>query len=353
MELLPTLWIRKYKIKNEAGLPIEFHNHRFLYDIYNDMAPLQVVLKPPQIGMTVLQLIKSLWVAKKKRWDIIYTLPTQGDVNDMAGGKINRIIAQNPILGQWVKDRDTVEQKSVGNNIIYYRGTFTTKQAMMISSDLNIHDEVDASDSDVILQYETRLQAKADGKRWYFSHPSVGGFGVDKYWQASDKKEWFITCPHCKTKQILTFPDNLDRDTNQYICSKCGGVLSDLDRVNGEWVATDKGEFSGYHISQMMCPWIKPEKIFKDYEEKDQQYFWNYVLGLPYVGSENKITAEEVLKNISSKVNTQNGSIIIGVDTGLPIHYTLMNKEGVFYYGKCSDPKTGKDPYEELERLLI
>lgn len=353
MELIPTLWIAKYQIKNEAGLPIEFDNHKFLYDIYNDMSPFQVVLKPPQIGMTVLQLLKSLWIAHKKGLDIIYTLPTQGDVNDMAGGKINRIIAQNPILKQWVKDHDTVEQKSVGKQIIYYRGTFTNKQAMMVSSDLNIHDEVDASDPDVILQYETRLQAKANGKRWYFSHPSVAGFGVDVYWQQSDKKEWHITCPHCNKEQILQFPDNIDYTTKQYICSYCKKQISDDVRKNGVWKPTAQGIFSGYHISQLMCPWITVDKILKDKEEKNEQYFWNYVLGLPYVGSDNKIQPEVVLRNVTALSNSQQGRVIIGVDTGLPIHYVLMNKEGIFHYGKCSDPLTGKDPYKELESFLI
>ena len=180
-------------------------------DFLDDLSPLQVMLKAPQIGATVTELIKTFWCAKMKKWDIIYTLPTQGDVQDMAGGKINRIVAQNPVFRDWIKDHDTVEQKSIGTAIIHYRGTFTTKQAMMVSSDLNVHDEVDASDAEVIQQYETRLQAKADGRRWYFSHPTLGGFGVDIQWQQSDKKEWFITCNHCSKEQQLKWPDNVDR----------------------------------------------------------------------------------------------------------------------------------------------
>ena len=142
-----------------------------MWDVYNDMSPLLVILKAPQIGATVMMIIKTFWAAKKKNWDIIYTLPTQSDVNDMSGGKINRFIAQNPILAEWVKDYDTVGQKSVGESIIYYRGTFTQKQGMMHSSDLNVHDEVDASNPEVIVQYETRLMSKPvdEQRRWYFS----------------------------------------------------------------------------------------------------------------------------------------------------------------------------------------
>lgn len=354
MELFPSLWVEKYKIKNESGLPIEFDDHYFMRPLYDDMSNLQVWLKPPQIGATVAQIIKTMYCAKKYGWDIIYTLPTQSDVNDMAGGKINRLIAQNPILLEWVKDHDTVEQKSIGKNIIHYRGTFSQKQAMMVSSHLNVHDEVDASDSQVITQYETRLMAKpiAEQRRWYFSHPSLVGMGVDKQWEQSDKKEWFITCPHCGKEQQLRWPDNIDAQARQYVCALCKKSLTDDSRKYGRWQATAVGNFSGYHISQLMCSWITADKIVTDWETKDKQYFWNYVLGYPFVGSENKIEPEVVLANVTAESNMQDGRVIIGVDTGLPIHYVCMNKKGVFFYKACKPPSSDYDPYDELERLL-
>lgn len=353
-ELYPSLWVVKHSIKNEAGLPIEFKDHKFMVDFYNDMSPYQVLLKAPQIGATTAEIIKSFYVAKKLNKAIIYTLPTDSDIKDMAGGKVNRIIAQNPILTEWVKDHDSVEQKSVGDSIIYYRGTWTQKAAMMVSSDLNIHDEVDASNADVITQYETRLMAKADGMRWYFSHPSIAGHGVDVYWEQSDKKEWVIKCPLCQKQQILSWPQSVSKKDEEYVCKYCEGILTDDDRRNGEWLPTSEGVFSGYHISQMMCPWISAKKILEAFNDpkKDEQYFYNYVLGLPYVGSENKITSDVVLKNVTPEVNEQNDRIIIGVDTGLPIHFTCMNKQGAFYYQACKPPSADYDPYDELEKLL-
>ncbi len=299
MEGLPTLWILKYKIKNEVGTEIDFTKRKFLWDIYNDLSPKQALLKPPQIGATVMNTLKSLYVAKKLGKQIIYTLPTQGDVQDMVGGSFNRIIAQNPILMEWVKDHDTIEQKTVGESIIFYRGTFTAKQAMMIPSGLNIHDEVDASDPQVITQYETRLQAQEDGgSRWYFSHPSLAGHGVDVYWQKSDMKEWYVKCPHCKHEQTLTFIENVDMTNEVYICYKCKKELPDKVRINGVWKNKDgvewtgqivgDYEFSGWHVSQLML-WNKSAKdvinAYKD-PQKDKQYFYNYVLGLPYIGSD-------------------------------------------------------------------
>lgn len=354
-ELYPYTWVISHEIKNEVGMPIEFEKRKFLKDIYNDLSPLQVWLKPPQIGATVAQTIKSFYVAKKYNRQIIYTLPTQGDVQDMVGGSINRIIAQNPVLMGWVKDHDTVEQKQVGDSMIFYRGTFTTKQAMMIPSGLNIHDEVDASNADVITQYENRLQAQEDGGwRWYFSHPSIAGHGVDIYWEQSDKKEWVITCPSCSHKFIMEWPRNVSREREAYICHKCETELPNEARVNGKWMATAKGDYSGYHVSQLMLYNKTAKNILDAFDDpmKNEQYFYNYVLGLPYVGSENKITSDVVLKNVVPEINEQGDRIIIGVDTGLPIHITCMNKQGVFYYKALGAPSSSYDPYDELEGLL-
>lgn len=358
MENLPALWTIKHQIKNEAGIALEFKHRKFLWDVLNDLSPLQAILKAPQIGATVTQIVKSLWVAKKLGKDIIYTLPTQGDVQDMAGGKINRIVAQNPVLQTWVKDHDTVEQKSVGESIIHYRGSFTTKSAMMVSSDLNIHDEVDASDQSVIEQYETRLQAKRDGWRWYFSHPSSVDYGIDIHWQNSDQKHWFITCPHCKKEHFLDWPESIDKIKRVFICKLCKGELSDQDRENGRWIPKygkqwqeENGiskPFSGYWISQLMCSWITADKILKDFKEKSSEYFYNYVLGLPYAGGDSKLSQQQLFQNLSgvSAAPENNERVVIGIDTGLKLDYVMGNQRlGLFYQGDAAN-------YNELDALM-
>lgn len=360
-ELYPSLWVLQNNIKNEQGFPIEFKKRRWQIDMWNDLSPKQVTLKPPQIGETVKNSIKAFWVAKKLGKDIIYTLPTDGDIKDMAGGKINRIIAQNPILADWVKDHDSVEQKAVGDSVIYYRSTWSNRAATMHSSSLNIHDEVDSSNFEVINQYETRQEAQ-DGEenkwRWYFSHPSLAGFGVDVYWQMSDKKEWVVTCA-CGKQQILTWPESIDPERECYQCKYCTEELSNEARTNGAWKATATGSYSGYHVSQLMLHNKSAKDILNSFNDpsKTEQYFYNYVLGLPYVGSENKITSDVVLKNVVPEVNEQNDRIIIGVDTGTPWYLTCMNKQGVFYYEELKRPGAqgvdkDYDPKERVRELL-
>lgn len=335
------IFIDAERIKNEQGLNIEFKDRAFLKAIYEDMSPNLVVLKAPQIGLTTLMVIKTFWVAKHLKKDIIYTLPTQSDVQDMASGKINRIVAQNQSFKEWVRDHDSVESKQVGDNTIYYRGTFTTKSAMMVASSLNVHDEVDASKQDILEQYETRLQSQAGGWRWYFSHPSLPDYGVDKYWQISDQKHWFITCPHCDESQYLSWPESIDKDKREYVCKACKGVLSDDDRRNGKWYAKfPDREFSGYWVSQLMCPWITAKKILDDFSEKTPEYFYNYVLGLPYSGGDAKLTQQHLLQNLTGTANVpeKDERVILGIDTGKKLDFVLGNERlGLFYHGDCPD----------------
>lgn len=283
-------------------------------------------------------------------WDIIYVLPTATDVKDFAGGKVNRIIDQNPILQNFVKDKDSVEQKRVGKSTIYYRGSWSDRAALMISADWLILDEYDRSKQEILEMYESRLQHSKIGKKSIFSNPSAPDFGVDKYYNKSNQKRWYIT--HSCNNTYEMDESCVDYAREQYICTKCDGIITSDQIRNGKWVATSKGEWSGYRIPLWIYPKVTAAKIAEYKRGKSAEYFCNFVAGMPYVGGGNKVQASTVLKCIDLAPNMQEDRVIIGVDTGLPIHYVLANKQGFFFYGKCSDPSTGVDPYSELEGLL-
>lgn len=343
-------WIVKYGIKTEDGYEYSFETHPFMFDVLRELAKCEkdvVTYKAAQIGFSTASMLATFWIAKNKNYSIIYTLPTQTDVKDFAGGKINRIVAQNPVLQEWVKDRDTVEQKSVGDSIIYYRGTFSSKQAMMVSSDLNAYDEVDASDQKVIEQYETRLQASNVGVQWYFSHPSVPGNGVSKHWEDSDQRHWVVTCPSCEASQYIVYPESFDLEKEIYVCRACQGELTDDCRRRGKWMSKNKGAKKiGFWIPLWIVPRVSASEIIKYKREKSEEYFQNKVAGLPYVGSGNKPTYDMITKNLTDAVNDQSGNIVIGCDTGLTQYYVVGNLEGVFYYGKSKG-------YDEIEKMLV
>jgi len=338
-------WLRDHNIKNEGGVSLDFYDHLFLYDIYADQSPKLVCYKAAQIGFSTMAILKSLWLAKHKHFDCVYTMPTANDVKDFVGGKVNRIINQNPILLEYVKDKDSVEQKQVGDNIIYYRGTWTEKAAIAVSSDLNIHDEEDRSKQSVIQQYASRLQHSKYKWEWHFSNPSVEGNGVSRYWNKSDQKHWFIKCGGCDKEQFLSWPKSINIERREFVCKECGKGLSREERRVGRWIQKYKNrEFSGYWISLLMAPWVTADEIINYHETKSAEYFANFVLGLPYVGEGNQVTPDIIYRNCNSDTNNQE-RVVIGCDSGLKKHYVLGNKDGLFYAGVTHT-------WETIEKLL-
>lgn len=345
-------WIVENNIKNEQGIPIDFYDHLFLFDVYADTSPKLVCYKAAQIGFSTMAILKSIWIAKMKKMDLIYTMPTATDMKDFVGGKVNRIIQQNPILLQYVKDKDSIEQKSIDDSIIYFRGTWTEKAAIAVSSDLNIHDEEDRSKQSVISQYTSRLQHSKYKHEWHFSNPSVEGNGVSKYWASSDQKHWFIICKSCNTEQYLEFPQSIDPIRRVFQCKACHTELSRNDRRVGRWIKKYQDrDFSGYHISLLMAPWITANEILKYHETKSPEYFANFVLGLPYVGEGNQVTPDLIFRNCTPTINSQE-HIVIGCDSGLKKHYVMGNKEGLFYAGITDTWDTIRSLLKKYERSI-
>ncbi len=337
-------FIHENNLKTENGTPMTFDERLYLFDIFRDWYPKQVCMKAAQVAWSTTAIVKTFYGAKNKGVDLIYTLPTDNDVNAFAGGKINRIVANNPVFQDWVKEKDTVQQKQVGDHIIYYRGTKSGSAAIMVSADGLIHDEEDRSDQKIISQYASRLQASKKKWEWHFSNPSVMGNGVSKYWEESTQSEWFIPCGECHKEQFMEWPDNVDLDREIFICKFCGAELK--NRKIGRWRNRfNSRDYHGYHISLLMCPWVTAHEIIGYYRTKPADYFANFVLGLPYVGEGNTVTDDIILRNCTNEVNKQE-NVIIGCDSGIEKHYVCGNAQGIFFYGKT-------ESWDDIASMLL
>lgn len=339
-------FLNEEKITNDQGQLLDFKNHPYLLDIYDDFTPKQAIKKAAQIGFSTTANIKALWLAKNKGMDIIYSLPSAADIKDFVSGKTNRLIDHNTVFQDWTADKDSIEQKRVGSNVIYFKGTWTERAAIATPADLYISDETDRSKQEIVQQFKTRLQHSKFGWEWYFSNPSAPGHGVDKYWGDSDQKHWFVHCDCNQGEdhgwQFLTMA-NIMGDKPYFGCRWC---KKELNRNEGEWVRRWKDrEVSGYWISALMAPWISAAQILARQKDYTEEQFANFVLGEPYVGKGNILTRQSFFQNIINKTNPQDARPIIGIDTGNNINYVVGNKYGLFHYDKCSD-------YEPIRALM-
>lgn len=357
-------------IKTETGEPLDLKTYRFMYDVYADRSNLITCMKCAQIGFTTYQILKSAHECKNEGIDIVYVFPTDADVKTFSGGKTNKIIAQNEIFQSWTKDKDSVEQKQWGDNTIYYRGSWTNRAALSFTAKKLIIDEYDRCKQEIVEMYDSRLQSVANPKKAFFSNPSKPDFGVDIWYKKSDEKKWNIT--HSCGKRFIMTEECVDYKQEVYKCPHCLNEITDEERRNGEWYDKDdrkwdgklnpKYEWSGWWIPLWIAPWMPAKKICEAKRDKTAEFFYNFVAGLPYINTNDMLSMPLLVNNLVNRVNDQTGRIVIGVDTGHNIHYTIGNKQGIFYHGyinsiaendKSDNPITNYDPYDELDKLMV
>lgn len=349
----PLAWAWLNDLLTENQKPLEFTNHRFLIDPFEDLSEDLVVMKSAQVGFSVTAIIKSAWLCKYRKVNIGYVLPSQNIVKDFVAPKVDPLITGNKVINDSVS-RDSITLKQIGDRFLYFRGAYSEREAIAISLDVLVLDELDRMpDPQVINTYDSRLQASEYGWRWRFSNPSAVGFGVDELYKASDQMHWFITCHHCDYEYFIDFEQDTNRGNHYvnhekeiYACGKCGLELSDEDRRQGRWVARYKGrKRRGYWISQLMAPWVSAPRILEQFRESSPEFFNNFVLGKAYT-PDDLLIDREAITAIISPGTTELFDVCMGVDNGIVKHYVIGTPKGIIKYGST-------ESWDEIENLFL
>ena len=299
-----------------------------------------VIKKGAQIGVSTFAINKALWFGDTHDAAVIYTFPTASDVADFAKARINPVIQSSPYLERITQGG--IELKQIRNSFIYFRGAWSERQAIAVDSDFNIHDEVDFSKPDIIEMYKERLSHSKFKWLLTLSTPTIPKFGIDYLFERSDKKEWFVECPACGQKQILKYPDSIRGDTKEarFACVFCRATITDDARRGGKWKATGEKDWgvSGYHISQLMAPWISATEILRKEERarvrptaqlSGVKDFYNFVLGEAYGGENQPLNRDLLLSCIQNKYDLEDSgrNTVMGVDQGDLLHVVIWKKE--------------------------
>lgn len=116
--------------------------------------------------------------------------------------------------------------------------------------------------------------------------PTVAGSEIDRAYEASDKREYYVPCPSCGFMQSMMlrfrtqvrWDDKLDTREDQarsarYYCESCDAPWDDAAR----WKAVEQGEWrahipfngiAGFWISELYSPWKQLSEIVLDYLSK-------------------------------------------------------------------------------------
>ena len=97
------------------------------------------------------------------------------------------------------------------------------------------------------------------------STPTIEGLSrIETSWEQSDKRRYYVPCPHCSEMQVLKWSNvkwgEDDPDSAKYLCNHCGTLLEEKDKTimirEGEWRAENKTDkTAGFHINELYSPW--------------------------------------------------------------------------------------------------
>lgn len=350
-------WVLGNKVKSEKGEELSFNDRLFLLDILTDWSKEQVWKKCSQVGGSVIYNVKCFFALLKLGWGIIYTMPTDGDVEKFVKTKTNPLLQTNPSLFRGI-DSDSIYLKQINKRPLFFKGTISKTAAISDTADLLVHDEVSRSDQQVIETYKSRTKASKIKARWMFSNPTTEKDVLDERWKKSDQKEWHITCPNaeCALEQTLTWPDSIDQERQCFQCKDCKGVIGNDDRRKGRWIDQDgrvwdgvlnpKYRISGWHTSHLIAPWIEAPEIIED-SEGDLEYFFNFVLGEPYNPGDLSVSRTTILDLWTPRELVKPGSrYYLGVDVGNIKHYVLGTAEGIVKVGKFTK-------WQDLDDMML
>lgn len=331
------------------GHKFDLRGREYERAIFRDESKFIVVPKGAQLGFTTLFILKAAHAVVQRQYHVLYLLPLKAGSIQFVQGRIDPIIDSNDKLKAAFSRTDNRAQKQTKGGINWYiRGTNIETELREVPSDILILDERDKANEENLEDAYARLDGSNVARVYELSTPTIDGHGVyaEDGWASTDQMRWWVPCPYCSAKQVLTFDENVMPwlgDTvakSQICCSHCHHQLTDQDRgemnAGGVWVP-DKpdAEKRGYHLSQFNSPTKQLTDvklgILVNYfagqtDSKKLKAFYNLSLGLPYAAPGDKFTPE-LLDRVRCDYQMggiPDGGLFIGIDVGHDVLYVTI-----------------------------
>ena len=145
------------------------------------------------------------------------------------------------------------------------------------------------------------------------SSPTDLGFSrIEKAWQESDQRYFYVPCPHCDEHQRLIWSQvrwpKGEPEKAEYVCVSCGVHWDDAARhgavKRGEWRATAPFRgIAGFHISRIYSPWVKLADMAAEFLEAEKspetlKTFINTALGELWEDQGQRVEAKGLLDRL-------------------------------------------------------
>lgn len=229
--------------------------------------------------------------------------------------RIDPLIDESPELRERVKparSRDagnTMLSKEFAGGILIMTGANSAVGLRSTPARYIFLDEVDAypasadDEGDPVTLAEARSLTFAHRRKVFLvSTPTIRGMSrIERDYEASDQRRFFVPCPHCGAMQWLKFErlrwQKGQPETAEYHCEGCEQPIAEHHKTAmleaGEWWATATAadpNTVGYHLSALYSPigWLSWERIVRAWDaaqgsDEAIKAFRNTILGETWV----------------------------------------------------------------------
>lgn len=282
-----------------------------LNEMGNDTTRKVVMKKSARTGYTKMIMILTAYYIKVLQRSMFIAQPKDGDATDFSKDEITPMIRDVRCLKGLVKtsrlDSTHLKKPFVGG-VLDIIGVHSAKNLRRLTKDLGIFDEIDAygltEEGCPIGLGEKRMMASSFPKYIYGSTCTYEGSNIDARWENSDKRRFYVPCPHCDKEQYLVWKEeDMDHglayevgnpNNAYYICKHCACAINEKSKwemiKQGRWIAENPFEgIAGFHIWAAYSPypntaWTELAKEHKDAlgNNEDMRVFYNTILGENY-----------------------------------------------------------------------
>jgi len=285
-----------------------------------------VFMKSAQIGGTEAGNNWIGYVMHHAPGPMLYVLPTVEIAEKASKQRIAPMLDESPALRELVapsRSRDsgnTLLSKEFRGGVFMMTGANSAAGLRSMPIRWLFMDEVDAYPSDVegegspIALAEKRTTTFSRRKILLVSTPTEKETSrIDLEYERSDKRRYFVPCPHCGREQWLRWRGynddqgdprakeyrlvwaDADRTQAAYVCEECGALIEERHKTAmlqaGRWVPTAGGDglTKGYHINSLYSPagWKTWPEILREFDQASKdpallKTFVNTTLGEPF-----------------------------------------------------------------------
>ena len=248
-----------------------------IMDCLSPTSPVErvVFMKAAQLGATEMGNNWIGYVIHHAPGPMMAVSPTVEMAKRNSKQRIDPLIEESPVLADLIapaRSRDagnTILAKEFRGGVLVMTGANSAVGLRSMPVRYLFLDEVDGypldveGEGDAISLAEARTRTFTRRKILIVSTPTISGASaIEREYEASDQRRYFVPCPHCGHRQWLRFEqlrwDKSSPEAAAYLCESCDTAIAEHHKTSmlehGEWRAMADGRSAGFHLSSLYSP---------------------------------------------------------------------------------------------------